>query len=134
MDVSLLSNKDYQDDPKELTEKLGEEGKVEKMGEVAKFSVMDQSTMEVVDMRNNEHYMLLVDAQATLRSIEPQLKVELLCNFNFQSLAKLNDDMIVFLIFESKVLSPGDYLHSIITESNNTFYMLCVFSCEFVKV
>lgn len=83
MDVSLLSNKDYEEDPKKLSEKQGEEGKVEKMGEVAKFSVMDQSTMEVVDMRNNEHYMLLVDAQATLQSIEPQLKVELLCNFNF---------------------------------------------------
>lgn len=75
MDVSLLSNKDYQENLQKLPEKEGEESKVEKMGEVAKFSVVDQSTMEVVDMRNNEHYMLLVDAQATLQSIESQLKV-----------------------------------------------------------
>ena len=82
MDVSLLNSKDYQENLQVMPDKHGEEGKVEKMGEVAKFPVMDQSTMEVVDMRNNEHYMLLVDAQATLQSIEPQLKVSIPCFLN----------------------------------------------------
>lgn len=48
---------------------------VEKIGEIANFGVMDQATMEIVDTATNEHYMLLVDATATLQTIEPQIRV-----------------------------------------------------------
>ena len=49
--------------------------RVEKMGEVASFSLTDKMTMEVINMSNNEHYMLVVDAEATVKTIEPQLRV-----------------------------------------------------------
>ena len=49
--------------------------RIEKMGEVASFSMMDKMTMEVINMSNNEHYMLVVDAEATVTTIEPELRV-----------------------------------------------------------
>ena len=49
--------------------------RVEKMGEVASFSLTDKMTMEVINMSNNEHYMLVVDAEATVKTIEPELRV-----------------------------------------------------------
>ena len=52
---------------------------VEKMGQVPVTGVMDRAAMEVVNMSNNEHYMLLVDANATPQSIEPELRVTVGC-------------------------------------------------------
>ena len=49
--------------------------RIEKMGEVASFSMTDKMTMEVINMSNNEHYMLVVDAEATVTTIEPELRV-----------------------------------------------------------
>ena len=49
--------------------------KVEKMGQVPVVGVVDKAAMEVVDMSTNEHYMLLVDANATPQSVEPELRV-----------------------------------------------------------
>lgn len=51
------------------------ESHVEKIGEIVSFGAMDQLAMEVVDTASNEHYMMLVGADATLQTIEPQLRV-----------------------------------------------------------
>lgn len=51
------------------------ESRVEKIGEISNLGVMDQVAMEIVDTASNEHYMLLVSADATLQTIEPQLRV-----------------------------------------------------------
>lgn len=51
------------------------ESHVEKIGEIVNLGAMDQLAMEVVDTASNEHYMLLVGADATLQTIEPQLRV-----------------------------------------------------------
>ena len=48
---------------------------IEKLGEISNFGVMDQAAMEIVDTATNEHYMLLVDATATLQTVEPQIRV-----------------------------------------------------------
>lgn len=54
---------------------------VEKIGEISNFGVMDQAAMEIVDTATNEHYMLLVDATATLQTVEPQIRVTFIVFF-----------------------------------------------------
>lgn len=48
---------------------------VEKINSTTHLGAIDQIAMEIVDTANNEHYMLLVSADATLQTIEPQLRV-----------------------------------------------------------
>ena len=51
---------------------------VEKIASISHLGAMDQIAMEIVDTMSNEHYMILVSADATLQTIEPQLRVFLL--------------------------------------------------------
>ena len=52
-----------------------QEGKVEKIGELASLGTMDETTMEIVDTTNNNHYMLMVNAASMLKDILPQIRV-----------------------------------------------------------
>jgi hypothetical protein len=47
-----------------------------KLGEVANIGIMDQASIEIVNMGNNDHYMLMVNATATPKTIESELLVQ----------------------------------------------------------
>ena len=75
MEISLL-------DPPEVIQPMERnasesllEGKVEKISDLSTLGTMDEALMEIVDTTNNNHYMLMVNANSALRDIEPQVCV-----------------------------------------------------------
>ena len=51
------------------------EPRIEKVASIKSLGVQNQIAIEIVDTTNNEHYMLLVNSDATLQTIEPQIRV-----------------------------------------------------------
>lgn len=51
------------------------DGKVEKISDFSTLGTMDEAMMEIVDTTNNNHYMLMVNANSALKDIEPQVRV-----------------------------------------------------------
>ena len=77
MDISLLKQQESGTKIPEPISTSNESSTVVKMGEVVTVPVIDHTAMEIVDTRNNEHYMLLINAKATLRMIEKEIRVGL---------------------------------------------------------
>lgn len=48
---------------------------LKKASDAVKLSSADQAAMKIVDMCSSNYCMMLVDAQATLQTIEPELQV-----------------------------------------------------------
>ena len=51
------------------------DGKVEKISDFSTLGTMDEAMMEIVDTTNNNHYMLMANANSALKDIEPQVRV-----------------------------------------------------------
>ena len=51
------------------------EPRIEKVASIKSLGAQNQVAIEIVDTTNNEHYMMLVNSDATLQSIEPQIRV-----------------------------------------------------------
>lgn len=49
--------------------------KVEKISDFSTLGTMDEAMMEIVDTTNNNHYMLMANANSALKDIEPQVRV-----------------------------------------------------------